>query len=379
MDLYFSIFLVLTCLALAIVIFSLPLFKFIDEDTDPARSNSIDGVRYVLASFVIFHHMDCAYTYITKGNWAPTSDLLLYMGKYGVALFFMITAFLFWGKIRRSIDVNWVELYKKRFYRIAPLSIFCSLAALCLLFLLTERKEFSVSLIRNVLSWFDFGLWNDKPPVTTFQFPFMALAGVTWTLRWEWIFYFSLPLLFMFKKWSFELTIFLFAFSIYFLPGFTSDAYLWSYFIAGMLCSEIKDRIVISKKSANTIFTTIIFIIILVQPTLYGSPEKIFLCTLFFAVISGADFFGLLITKAAIRLGAISYSLYLTQGLVLFPIILHFQENNKPELNIRTFLILILSYVVICLFSSLTYHFIERPFIKKINFIGINKKTQVIR
>ncbi|MCG3099175.1 acyltransferase [Enterobacter sp. DRP3] len=377
MDLYFSICLVLTCLALAIVIFSLPLFKFIDEDTDPARSNSIDGVRYVLASFVIFHHMDCAYTYITKGNWAPTSDLLLYMGKYGVALFFMITAFLFWGKIRKSNDVNWIDLYKKRFYRIAPLSIFCSLAALCLLFLLTERQEFSVSVIRNVLSWFDVGLWNDKPPVTTFQFPFMALAGVTWTLRWEWIFYFSLPLLFMFKKWSFELTISLFAFSIYFLPGFTNDAYLWSYFIAGMLCSEIKDRIVITKKLANTILTTIILITILVQPTLYGSPEKIFLCALFFTVVSGADFFGFLITKAAIRLGAISYSLYLTQGLILFPTILYLQANNKLELNMSTFVILVLSYVAICLLSSLTYHFIERPFIKKLNLSSIDKKADV--
>lgn len=115
-------------------------------------------------------------------------------------------------------------------------------------FLLTERNEFSISVVTNALSWFDVGLWNYKPPVTSFQYSFMALAGVTWTLRWEWIFYFTLPLLFIFKKWSFELTISLFAFSLYFLPGFTNDAYLWSYFFGGMLCSEIKDRIIITKK-----------------------------------------------------------------------------------------------------------------------------------
>lgn len=375
MDLYFSICLVLTCLALAIVIFSLPLFKFIDEDADPARSNSIDGIRYILASFVIFHHMDCAYTYITKGNWAPTSDLLLYMGKYGVALFFMITAFLFWGKVRKTDVMNWVDLYKKRLYRIAPLSIFCSLVALCLLFLLTERKEFSVSVLTNALSWFDVGLWNDKPPVTTFQYSFMALAGVTWTLRWEWVFYFSLPLLFMFKKWSFELTISLFAFSVYFLPGFTNDAYLWSYFLVGMLCSEMKDRIIITKKTANVMLTVMIPITILAQPTLYGSPEKLFLCAIFFSLISGANLFGLLVTKAAIRLGAISYSLYLTQGLILFPVILYLQKNKNLELNAHTFVILTLSYLAICLLSSLTYHFIERPFIKKVNFSKVNVKA----
>lgn len=375
MDLYFSICLVLTCLALAIAIFSLPLFKFIDEDADPARSNSIDGIRYILASFVIFHHMDCAYTYITKGNWAPTSDLLLYMGKYGVALFFMITAFLFWGKVRKTNVMNWVDLYKKRLYRIAPLSIFCSFVALCLLFLLTERKEFSVSVLTNALSWFDVGLWNDKPPVTTFQYSFMALAGVTWTLRWEWIFYFSLPLLFMFKKWSFELTISLFAFSVYFLPGFTNDAYLWSYFFVGMLCSEMKDRIIITKKTANVMLTVMLLITILAQPTLYGSPEKLFLCAIFFSLISGANLFGLLITKAAIRLGTISYSLYLTQGLILFPAILYLQKNKNLELNTHTFVILTLSYLAICLLSSLTYHFIERPFIKKVNFRKINVKA----
>lgn len=374
MDLYFSICLVLTCVVLAILIFSLPLFKFIDEDTDPARSNSIDGIRFMLASFVIFHHMDCAYTYITKGNWAPTSDLLLYMGKYGVALFFMITAFLFWGKIRKADVVNWVDLFKKRLYRIAPLSIFCSLVALFLLFLLTERREFSIGVLTDALSWFDVGLWNDKPPVTTFQYSFMALAGVTWTLRWEWIFYFSLPLLYMFKKWSFELTISLFAFSLYFLPGFTNDAYLWAYFLAGMLCSEIKDRIIISKKMANVILAVMILIIILAQPNLYGSPEKIFLCVMFFSVVSGANLFGLLITKAAIRLGAISYSLYLTQGLILFPVIIHLQTKNKLELNIHTFIILALSYLAICILSSFTYHFIERPFIRKVIFSKVNNK-----
>ena len=373
MDLYFSIYLVFTCLALAIVIFSLPLFKFIDEDTEPTRSNSIDGMRYVLASFVIFHHMDCAYTFIKKGNWAPTSDLLLYFGRYGVALFFMITAFLFWGKIRKANEVDWIELYKKRLYRIAPLSVFCSIAALSLLFLLTERNEFSLSVINNALSWFDLGLWNDKPPVTTFQYPFMALAGVTWTLRWEWIFYFSLPLLYMFKKWSFELTIFLFAFSVYFLPGFTNDSSLWSYFFTGMLCREIKDRIVITKKLANAALICTILITLLAQPTLYGPSEKLFLCAIFFSVVSGANLFGFLITKAAIRLGAISYSLYLTQGLILFPLILHFKTNNEPELNVHTFVILVLCYAEICLLSSITYHFIERPFIKKMSISSIKK------
>ncbi|KVJ77107.1 hypothetical protein AWS24_07850 [Enterobacter asburiae] len=125
---------------------------------------------------------------------------------------------------------------------------------------------------------------------------------------------------------------------------------------------------------ANVILAVMILIIILAQPNLYGSPEKIFLCVMFFSVVSGANLFGLLITKAAIRLGAISYSLYLTQGLILFPVIIHLQTKNKLELNIHTFIILALSYLAICILSSFTYHFIERPFIRKVIFSKVNNK-----
>lgn len=375
MDLLFSLCLVLTCLALAIGIFNLPLFKFIDEDINASRENSLDGMRFALASFVIFHHIDCAFSFITTGKWTPTSDWLLYLGKYGVALFFMTTAFLFWGKVRKESKIDWIDLYKKRFFRIAPLYIFCSTIALVNLLLLTERKDFSFNLLADILSWFDAGLWNHKPAVTTFTPPFMALAGVTWTLRWEWIFYFSLPLFFMFKKWSFELTISLFAFSIYFLPDLTKDAYLWSYFFAGMLCSELKERINFNQKIANTILASGIFITVLVQPTLYGPPEKIFLCVIFFSIISGANLFGALINKAAIRLGAISYSLYLTQGLIIFPMVIYFKNGSKLELNTGTFIAFTVSYLLICALSSLTYHFIERPFIRKIKLSRTTNKT----
>lgn len=140
-----------------------------------------------------------------------------------------------------------------------------------------------------------------------------------------------------------------------------------------MLCREIKDRIVITKKLANAALICTILITLLAQPTLYGPSEKLFLCAIFFSVVSGANLFGFLITKAAIRLGAISYSLYLTQGLILFPLILHFKTNNEPELNVHTFVILVLCYAAICLLSSITYHFIERPFIKKMSISSIKK------
>lgn len=234
--------------------------------------------------------------------------------------------------------------------------------ALIMLFSFTESKPLSFEIISNSLAWFDGGLWNSKPAVTTFDKSWMALAGVTWTLRWEWIFYFTLPLLFMFNKWSIELAIVLFGFSIYFLPDITRDAYLWSYFFAGMLCRELKEKIQLTKNQANILLVATILLALLAQPEIFRSPEKFFLITIFFSIVSGANLFGLLTTTASKRLGAISYSLYLTQGLILFPVSLYFSHQNYFALDIKSMIIFTSSYVLICLISSLTFHFIERPF-----------------
>jgi peptidoglycan/LPS O-acetylase OafA/YrhL len=44
------------------------------------------------------HHIDCFHSFVNTGKWEPSQYYLWALGKYGVALFFMITAFLFWGK-----------------------------------------------------------------------------------------------------------------------------------------------------------------------------------------------------------------------------------------------------------------------------------------
>lgn len=366
MNLSFSFILAFFCIVGALIAFSLPIFKFLDNDIQPNRANRLDGMRFYLASFVIFHHMDCAYSYFTTGQWAPISQWLLIMGKNGVALFFMTTAYLFWGKIRDKDNIDWIDLYKKRLLRIVPLTFFCSFLAISLLFIFTEKIPFTATTISNLLTWFDGGLWDNKLPVTAFHTPFIVLAGVTWTLKWEWMFYFSLPLLFILNKRSMELSIVLFAFSFYFLPSFTNTAYLWSYFFAGMLCKELKERVILSKTTANCILLSTILLAYLSAPTLYSPPETAFLAIIFFCIISGAELFGALTTRAAKRLGAISYSLYLTQGLVLFPVYNYLASAKMIAIGPLLLSILIIAFFAICLLSTFTYHFIELPFIKKI-------------
>ncbi|EOZ9303940.1 acyltransferase [Enterobacter hormaechei] len=358
----FALSIATTCLIVAMLIFSLPVFKFLDDDTLPKRSNSLDGMRFFLASMVIFHHMDCFYSYYTTGKWAPVSYFLFAAGKYGVALFFMTTAYLFWGKIRMKDSIDWVSLYKGRMLRIMPLALFSSFIAIILLFILTKPFPISNTPISNILSWFDGGIWDSKPPVTTMQRPTIALAGVTWTLKWEWMFYFTLPVMFFFNKRPLELSLSLFAFSFYFMPAFTKDAYLWSYFFAGMLCRELKERIVLDNIKSELLLISAIIFLLVANPTLFRVPGTIFLGVIFFSIISGGSILGLLRTKAAIRLGTVSYSLYITQGLILFPAYNLYKHFFSLSIDNNYFIFLVFCFIATCILSSITYHLIELPF-----------------
>jgi peptidoglycan/LPS O-acetylase OafA/YrhL len=98
------------------------------------RFASINGLRGFLAMFVFLHHSSSWYYFARIHQWSIIpSDLFNQFGSTSVALFFMITAFLFFSKLidgrHRSFD--WLKLYVGRIMRIVPLY----LLAVFLLFL----------------------------------------------------------------------------------------------------------------------------------------------------------------------------------------------------------------------------------------------------
>src|SRR5476649_2639693 len=69
------------------------------------RVHAIDGLRGFLALGVFFTHVIGTYGYYARGRWYSTfSPVHATMGQAGVAIFFMITGFLFWGRVLRSKD-----------------------------------------------------------------------------------------------------------------------------------------------------------------------------------------------------------------------------------------------------------------------------------
>lgn len=88
------------------------------------RNVSIDGLRGFLAFFVFLHHGSIWYVYVRQQEWvSPASNLYRHLGDTSVALFFMITAFLFTTKVldSQSRPVDWARLYISRVMRLFPL------------------------------------------------------------------------------------------------------------------------------------------------------------------------------------------------------------------------------------------------------------------
>ncbi len=87
--------------AVFLALFTVFLIKSqLSVNVKAGRYASIDGLRGYLAFFVFLHHSSVWYFYIQTGHWErPDSGLYDYFGMGSVKIFFMVTGFLFFGKI----------------------------------------------------------------------------------------------------------------------------------------------------------------------------------------------------------------------------------------------------------------------------------------
>lgn len=128
------------------------------------------------------HHSCIWYFYLRTGEWAvPPSGFYTQLGQVSVALFFMITGFLFTAELvsTPANKMDWLRLYTSRVLRITPLWLAVKIA---------------VVVLAAVMRYWHWDQGN--PPL----FPSTASTGlmtasVAWILYYEWTFYLALPLI----------------------------------------------------------------------------------------------------------------------------------------------------------------------------------------
>src|SRR5438477_7905673 len=158
------------------------------------RVGFIDGLRGYLALTVFFHHC-IIWLHIMRGkNWdAPHGNVHANAGQASVAVFFMITGVLFYPKIlRRLSDGEWIGHFISRICRLTPLLWFATAAVVAIVLYQNEFHLVSPpsAIVICLAQWLSF---YKLPNLFGHAHTERIIAGVTWSLVYEWGFYILLP------------------------------------------------------------------------------------------------------------------------------------------------------------------------------------------
>jgi peptidoglycan/LPS O-acetylase OafA/YrhL len=322
------------CVALGLA--SLPAFK--EPASSLRRVSSIDGLRGLLALCVFLCHAYAWYGYTHGRGWRDSeSPLFLHFGQSAVALFFMITAFLFVGRLldARGSSIDWLRLYVARVLRLTPAYwlamglMFATVGVATIngidgagsgIVLRTWPDIFSAATV-----WLGFSMLGE-PAINAYMNTPLIVSGVTWSLPFEWTFYCVLPLL------ALPLRVAMPAGAL--VVGLASVLWIAAWqgapspilalpFLGGV-AAAFAVRVpaftrFARRRSAGFLVIALLAMLVAFCPT-YGLAPLLPLSLAFALMAAGNELFGLLSSRGARVLGAMSYSIYLLHGIVLYAV-----------------------------------------------------------
>jgi peptidoglycan/LPS O-acetylase OafA/YrhL len=354
----------------------------------------LESLRGLLAMSVLFSHAVVNYFHFQTGVWtlAPTS-FYAFLGTGPVTLFFFLSGFLFWSKCLAHDGVGrYGRFLVARVRRLVP-AYYISVAIV--MFIVLTKTHFRLAVpLTTFLS--ELGRWLIFVPareVNGFPRADLINASVIWTLMFEVIFYLLLPLIFFLFK-GYRILIYMViagavswmlardgfvAFTpalvragLLTLIAFAVNSVFGFGFGIGMLVAVLYARCPKrwwQKLKQRWLIPLPLFCLaapVVFKVGLYSPAEFWLLSVVFIFVVAGNDFLGLLSSKAVFLLGTVSYSFYITHGIVLFT----FSDLFNRWMPIRILspleywsLIGAVGVTAIC-FSTLLYWTVERRFMR---------------
>jgi peptidoglycan/LPS O-acetylase OafA/YrhL len=335
------------------------------------RFASIDGLRGYLAFLVFLHHSSVWYFFIQSGSWArPDSGLYDYFGMGSVKIFFMVTGFLFFGKIldSRNSGVDWLRLYVSRFLRIAPLYLVAVAAVFAIVAYQTwgQLNQTPGALALNALEWLSLGAF--EAPELNGVPAGRIVAHVLWTLRYEWFFYLLLPIIALtagVKSAAKYVLIALLGIVYFYLSGMVVNTLIP--FVTGILAAVLTrnarvQRLAGSQLASAAIILTLV-VAVLKFPNPMGPAPIILLSIAFVLIAAGNTMYGVFTSKLSCILGEISFSIYLLHGIFLYVMfnLLIGTERAKLLSPVEYWLVIAGITPVLILTCYFTYTRVEHP------------------
>jgi peptidoglycan/LPS O-acetylase OafA/YrhL len=291
------------------------------RESESSRFHSIDGLRGFLAVGVMLHHIHLTHHFYQTGAWElTTSRVSTFLGRGSVAFFFMITAFLFWGRvIEKKGQIDPVRFYTSRVRRLVPMYLVSASLVILTALAFTHFRlgEPLKDLASHILAWITFTLPGGLP-INGFQ-QTSLINTVFWSLVYEWKFYIALPILAALSRSKYR-WLYL-ALLLAWLACFDESGVEW-FFISGC-AAAIVVRASFWDRFARTRVATVVVLActaatMTYQPLVYSAAGAALLFLPFAIFAGGNTLFGILTNPAARALGAMSYSLYLLHNWVLY-------------------------------------------------------------
>ena len=220
-------------------------------------------------------------------------------------------------------------------------------------------------------------------PINEFEYSKHVIAGVDWTLKYEWLFYFCLPVIsLVIFRGNFPAVIVVMAACIFlFIKPYSFSYFTTKYFILfaiGGISSWIAIQLANKKPLLRTRFYSSISVFLIAASIFYPNTFDVahiaIISSLFILVAGGCDIFGLLRSKSATLLGEISYSIYLLHGLILYLGLTYVPVVNIESLGLINYSLLMpVIAIIVVIFSCATYLLIEKPFVE------IGKKYKIAK
>lgn len=280
----------------------------------------------------------------------------------------MISGFLFYSKLLegRKKPINWTKLYISRVLRLGPLYFFA--VALVFLIIAIMVNEPPMTLLKESLHWISFTALG-SPNINGIDGTNIVIAGVTWSLRYEWVFYFSLPLLALALQVSVPIPYLLLSSAVVaiavlhmhlarihfvsFAAGIAAVYLVRSDYLRGRASSA----------TASTVVLACLVVVVISSRTAYGIIPLLLLSVVFALIACGNNIFGLLTIPVSRLLGELTYGMYLLQGMVLF-VVFKFLIGFKAAAALtplQYWLVILGCTPLLILISFITFKTIEAP------------------
>lgn len=330
------------------------------------QTQALDGLRGLLALFVLSWHFYLTFIWKSGGEWAnqPT-PVITNHGSVPVSLFFLITGFLFINKMRQP-NVNWKNLYISRLKRIYPLY---------LIMLLPVAFFTATHNIEHHQDWGKFATWLKHwlifrgDEFGAFK-SWIVIGGVQWTLLYEWAFYCFLPVIWLiWHKKAVRPILFLCVPLITWYLWKRSDWRFYQLFVLALPAVWLTQSSLSFFQQRHKIWDSLILVLLLAilwftEP--YGYAQMLGLAIVFAFITQGYDFLGILCQRGLCILGTISYSIYLIHGFVLYLLftVIGIYDFSQPNFY-HYMMYLPVVFAISIILSLLSYRFIEQPFLNK--------------